>query len=1616
MGTFTKKIKSLTLVILLFATGQLFAGAPSWTRVDYTNSTTFVGIVKIIQYTPTFGYTPVSGDYIGAFVGTECRMIAQIFANGSDLYVSSVIQGGENCAPNEPNCVAGTSEKVTFRLWSNAGNQEYASIKGDTLTWPGSNIGSTTPYEIGKGKTGKDLLSLTNAGTLSPTFSPTTYNYIATVSTIPTITSSNYTSSPNSTVTVSLATNLNGTVAERTTKITVTSESGSTNTYTIVYTASCTTPTITISPTLSSVCKGNSTTLTASGASSYLWSTGSSTASITITPTTNTTYTITGTSATGGCTGTATQTITVNSVPTVNAGTDISACINTNIAMNASITGGGAPYKYTWNPSTNLSNNSINAPMFTTSIAGATTYTLSVTDANGCFGSDVVIITANGIPTVTASTLQSTICIGATSTLTASGANSYTWSNVAKTSNITVTPTITTTYSVTGTDVNGCIGTANVSVKVYTLPTVLANATASAICTGSSTTISASGANSYVWSPASGIVSPTSNTTYSVTGTDVNGCIGTANVSVKVYTLPTVLANATASAICTGSSTTISASGANSYVWNPASGIVSPTSNTTYSVTGTDAYGCSNTAQTFVTVTTPSSPTSGGDKSISIKETVPTLTATGTNIRWYDANMTLLGTGSSYTPAIATTSESVNPYKVTNTENGCESTPITITLTVSSCKIVAPSLDKTTISKCQNGTFGSITATGTSIQWYDEKGTPIPTTGGVLTPTVAGDYYASQTDGCESPKAKATAIENTLPVVTVNTSHTGICIGNSTTIEALGASSYVWDNSIGSNASITLKPTTKKTYTVTGTDINGCSNTAQTTIDVYSLPTISISTNTNTICAGGFATITSNGGITYAWDNDLNNIVQNINPTTTTTYSVTGTDGHQCTNTASTKLRVLDNPTVTVTGNPTTICSGSTSMITASGAVSYIWNNSITSATNTVSPTASTIYSVTGTDGNGCKNTAAITVNVNALPSSVNAPAVTVCEGNSGVLTTTGATGTINWYSSKTTGSIGNTASITVTEAGTYQVTQTINGCESKKTDVTFTINKKPTSVTIANIAIVSGESIPTIPAGQTVNWYTSDKTLIATASSYTPTVSNTTIKAYTYYIDVTAGGCNSTMTSFIFEVKAKGCPSAPTVSTTPFCEGSSGLITATGTSIKWYDSETGSTVLGTSNSYSVSAAGTYYATQTEATSTCESQRAKIDVEIKAKTPVTIKAPATMQLNDASVVISVNPIGGTLSGNNNCLNGYIFTPNTIGNNTLTYNFTNSAGCTSSTSTTIVVTGDADLSALKLAITTASDEIQNVIANSLVGTKVGNYPQSAVDALNTAVSTAIAVRDDNSSTQAIVDNATTTLNNAITIFGNSIIKAGNKDLLIALITSAQNTVDISSYGTAIGDYPPSAKTVLLNAIKAANEVKDATVTQAEVDAARSTLQAAIDAFKAQKITEIVATGITFSSRTVSINIGESLTLSYEPIPANATVPELVWTSSNESAITIDQNGKIKAVGTGSSIIIVSFKNDATKFAKITINSTVDVAEIDANTPDVYPNITSDVIYIKKTETVKSIHVIATDSKKVKDITPKSDVVILDLSDLSSGTYYIVLEMKNGSIITKNIVKE
>ena len=223
----------------------------------------------------------------------------------------------------------------------------------------------------------------------------------------------------------------------------------------------------------------------------------------------------------------------------------------------------------------------------------------------------ILTVTSSGI-TVSAMASESEICAGESVTLTATGATNYTWDNSAGTgASVTVSPTVTTTYTVTGDDGSGNIDTDEVTVIVNSLPAVDAGMDV-AICSGEDVSISASGAATYFWDNSLGAgvthtVAPTITTTYTVVGTDVNGCEKLDDVVVTVNELPTITASATDELLCSGSSTTITASGATTYDWDNSLGAgqnhtVAPTVTTTYIATGTSSDGCVSTGQVEIVV------------------------------------------------------------------------------------------------------------------------------------------------------------------------------------------------------------------------------------------------------------------------------------------------------------------------------------------------------------------------------------------------------------------------------------------------------------------------------------------------------------------------------------------------------------------------------------------------------------------------------------------------------------------------------------------------------------------------------------------------------------------------------------------------------------------------------------------------------------------------------------------------------------------------------------------------------------------------------------------------------------------------------------------------------
>jgi Secretion system C-terminal sorting domain len=365
------------------------------------------------------------------------------------------------------------------------------------------------------------------------------------------------------------------------------------------------------------ICIGDATTLTATGAESYSWNTGETTASITVNPNITTTYIVTGTNS-DGSTSTDSITVTVSSIPIANAGADETICEGEEITLNAS---GGNTY---------LWSNGATTQSITVSPSTTTNYTV-IAYQGSCSSSDEVIVTVKPRQTINAGN-DVDIYLGESTTLTVIGEGSIVWNTGETTTSIIVSPTNTTTYTVSVTETNGCTSTDEVVVNV--IGSFTANAGADvAICEGESTMLTASGGNQYLWNTgeitASIIVSPMSTTVYSVLVTkDSNSA--TDEVTVFVDSPPDLQVSEDKT-INLGEYVTLSASGADTYEWSNGATqpniAVSPQQTTVYSVIGY-INDCSDIAQVTVNVANTISAYAGKDMTICSGNT-QTLVANG---------------------------------------------------------------------------------------------------------------------------------------------------------------------------------------------------------------------------------------------------------------------------------------------------------------------------------------------------------------------------------------------------------------------------------------------------------------------------------------------------------------------------------------------------------------------------------------------------------------------------------------------------------------------------------------------------------------------------------------------------------------------------------------------------------------------------------------------------------------------------------------------------------------------------------------------------------------------------------------------------------------------------
>jgi gliding motility-associated-like protein len=1081
---------------------------------------------------------------------------------------------------------------------------------------------------------------------------------------------------------------------------------GCSNTSTVTVTVSPTPP-VSAGPDLN-VCFGLSTTLSATGANTYVWSpsTGLSCtncASPTASPTVTTTYVVTGTVTATGCTKTDTVVVTVLPKPTISAGNPQTICLTTSAQLQA--TGG---VSYTWAPGATLSCTNCANPLATPTFN--TTYTVTGTGANGCTNTSTVTVTLYAQPVINAGTNQN-ICSGNSVQLQASGASSYVWSPATGLSctlcaNPTASPTVTTIYKAVGTSINGCKDSNTVTVTVAPLPPVSAGPDLS-ICSGLSTTLSATGGNTYVWSPATGLsctncasptASPTVTTTYVVTGTaTATGCIKTDTVVVTVLPLPAISAGASVS-ICLGGSAPLQATGGASYSWTPATGLsctncanptATPATTTTYTVTGTGANGCINTSTVTVSVVTLPPVSAGPAQTLCPGSTV-TLNATGaTTFSWSPSTGLSCTNCASPIASPATTTT----YTVTGSVSGGCSNTSTVTITVAPLPLVSAGPD---LSMC-SGLSTTLSATGASTYvWSPATGLSCTNCASpTASPTVTTTYVVTGTAAVTGCTKTDTVVVTVLPLPTISAgAPVSICLGGSAPLQATGGVSYNWTPgatlSCTNCANPTATPTTTTTYTVTGTGANGCINTSTVTVSVVTLPPVSAGP-AQTLCPGSTVTLNATGATTFSWSPSTGLSCTNCaspiaSPATTTTYTVTGSVSGGCSNTSTVTVTVAPLPPVSA-GPDLSMCSGLSTTLSATGASTYVWSPATgLSCTNCASPTASptvtTTYVVTGTAAvTGCTKTDTVVVTVLPLPTiSAGAP-VSICLGGSTPLQATGGV-SYNWTPGATL-SCTNCANPTATPTSntTYTVTGTgANGCVSTSTVTVSVVTLPPVSAGPAQTLCVGNTVTLNATGATTYSW--SPSTGLSCTNCASPVANPTVTTTYTVTGSI-SGGCSNTSN---VTVTVAPLPPVSAGADASICSGGSTGLTATGASTYVWSPSTGLSCTNCANpTASPTTTTTYIVTGTAAITGCVKTDTVIVTvlplpAISAGSPVSICFGGSTTLQATGGVSYTWTPGATLS----CTSCASPTATPTTNTTYTVTGTGANGCTNTGTVTVSV--------------------------------------------------------------------------------------------------------------------------------------------------------------------------------------------------------------------------------------------------------------------------------------------------------------------------------------------
>ncbi len=840
-------------------------------------------------------------------------------------------------------------------------------------------------------------------------------------------------------------------------------------------------------------------------------------------------------------------------------GTDGSATVT--------MTGGTAPFTYTWSPAPTGGQGTVTATGLT-----AGTYTCTVPDNGGCTTTQTIVITQPTVLTAP-NTQTNVICNGGangSATVTPSGGTvnyTYSWSPAPASGTASTVSGLTIgTYTCAVTDANAC--TVNSVVTITQPVPVTATATSNpALCgttNGSATANPANGVGAYTysWNPGGQITQTATSLgggAYTCTITDANGCTVTANTTVNTTGGATVVlgtpTNVTCFGLCNGS-LPVTATGGTApltYSWTPApgGGQASPTATAlcagTYTCTVTDSKGCTSSVNGPVTQPTalvvntiPTNVSCFGKSDGGITSTVSG--ATGPYTYTWNPN-----------PAAWVNTATAAPsgtYTLTvNDANSCTQTSVAVITQPALLTVNAAGIAVTCNAKC-DGQLICIPAGGTSTYTYAWN---TGCTGASCNNVCTGTYTATITDAHGCVATDTALVTQPPPIVLTMFSKPSICnkADGSDSVSVNGGTpgyTFVWKpaGSTGTANNNILAGT----YTVFVKDNKGCPDSS--TNVVANLPGVNILqvSSAEVSCNGGAngsAKDSVSGGYkpyTYAWTpvpgGGQNTLI--ATGLSAGQYTCTVTDSAGCTN--SVPVTITQPPPVTLVTSPaTTICFGACTDLAATAAggtpaFTYSWTLNGTTSPTHVCPTTQTTYTVNCTDANNCPISSTITISVNPLLEVLASGGGKICPGASDQLNAVGSGGNGGPYSyvwSPTTGlSNPNIFNPVATPAVTTTYTVIVSDNCGTPTD------SATTTITLFPLPVVNFTSKDTVKCAPVCVTFNGTSVPACATGSWTfgdgGTGSGCTTVQHCYF---TAG--NYSVTYNVMDVD--GCPGSQTIS-----------------------------------------------------------------------------------------------------------------------------------------------------------------------------------------------------------------------------------------------------------------------------------------------------------------------------------------------------------------------------------------------------------------------------------------------------------------------------------------